>query len=177
TLAVWYAGGAFVPLDPSYPSERLVFMCRDSQPVLVVSRRAVVETLPEDLRRVLPEVVLVDDPVAVDAVGAPSRGRLGGGAPGSPALDDLAYRIYTSGTTGQPKAVEVSHRNLAHTLGVSAARFGFGPGDLMLYAAAYSFDISLFESWGVLLAGGAVDLVTHDQILELEPLVERLERV
>ncbi|MDY7094118.1 MAG: non-ribosomal peptide synthase/polyketide synthase, partial [Acidobacteriota bacterium] len=172
TLAIWKAGGAFLPLDPSYPEERLAFMHQDSSPKLVLTRSALVERLPAEA-----ETILLDG-----SEGESWSQQALAGQPAEPpdiavAGDHLAYLIYTSGTTGHPKAVAVEHRNLAHTLDASHRRFAFRPGDRMLYAAAYSFDISLFESWGPLTAGGSVELVTHDQILAMEPLVEAMERV
>ena len=134
-LAVLTAGGAYLPLDPTYPAERLAFMVRDSgAPVLLVHGG-----IPEALRAVEATVLEVVDSV-------PSAGL--GKDPGTPALqpDDLAYVIYTSGSTGRPKGVMVTHRNGVNFLAAMDRRIGLpdSPGT-WLALTSMSFDISVLE--------------------------------
>ncbi|MDY7094186.1 MAG: non-ribosomal peptide synthase/polyketide synthase [Acidobacteriota bacterium] len=168
TLAVWLAGGAFVPLDPAYPQERLRFILEDSRPKVLVSRGE----LPEELAEVLPEEVERLDLAASENGGAEDSAELP-----TAGSNDLAYRIYTSGTTGRPKAVEVEHGQLAHTLAVARRRFGFAPGDTMIYAASFAFDISLFECFAPLLAGATVHLLGRDEVVDLERFAGALSQV
>ncbi|MCA9322173.1 MAG: AMP-binding protein, partial [Planctomycetes bacterium] len=99
-LGTWYAGGAFVCLDPSHPDERLRFMVEDSSPQRLVTSRGLKDRaleLVEDPSRVI--VIDVDLPRPWPA--APPPVELSGA--------DLAYLVYTSGTTGQPKGVMIEH--------------------------------------------------------------------
>ncbi|MDY7092408.1 MAG: amino acid adenylation domain-containing protein, partial [Acidobacteriota bacterium] len=170
TLAIWKAGGVFVPLDPSYPEDRLNFIVEDSAPPVVLAGPNRARALPEG-------VVRVD--LEADAAqwrDLPSEDLPSEDWPDSPGLEDLAYLIYTSGTTGRPKAVEVEHGNLAHTLTQVGREFGFHAGDAMLYMASFAFDISLFECFAPLLNGGTVLIQTRQDVLDLAQLEQRLER-
>ncbi|HVR99356.1 MAG TPA: amino acid adenylation domain-containing protein, partial [Thermoanaerobaculia bacterium] len=158
-LGIWKAGGAYVPLDPSLPAPRLALLMEDL---------AVVVAHP-DLREraaALPEGVRV---VWLDEEGAESAGPLDDPEPG-----DLAYLIYTSGTTGRPKAVQVEHGSLAHTLAGVQRLFGLEAGDRMPSLCPASFDVFLFEVWGPLLAGGTVALFDLHPAPDLERLVDEL---
>ena len=104
-LAVQRAGGAFVPLDPSYPSERLSFMVEDADLAVVLCQKHLLSKLPPHRTR----VVVLEEEIADGEGGLPQ-----------PAADQLAYLIYTSGSTGMPKGVLVTHANFFHS---TAARF------------------------------------------------------
>jgi len=144
TLAVVAAGGAYVPMDPSYPRERLAFLLRSSAaPVLVTEER----WLP-----MLSE--LPDMKVAVLCLDGQAVGEEEGGEAPLPAVaaTNLAYVMYTSGSTGEPKGVAVTHRGVVRLVrGTGYARFG--PGETFLLYAPYSFDPSTLELWGALLHG------------------------
>jgi amino acid adenylation domain-containing protein len=168
-LGIWNAGGAYVPLDPHLPEARIAYLIDDAirgqhAPVIVAR-----EPLPVD----------GIDVVSLSEVweGAPSpatRGRDGEGVFSSP-LSDLAYLIYTSGTTGQPKAVQVDHGNLAHTMRAARLAFGFAPSDRMPCLAAFTFDIFLFELFGPLLGGGTAVLFPLRPTLDIPALVAALD--
>ncbi|MBV9109219.1 MAG: amino acid adenylation domain-containing protein, partial [Gemmatimonadetes bacterium] len=162
-LAVWKAGGVYLPLDPAHPAERLSFLLGDSGAELVVTTSALAGLLAE--REV--EVVLLD------AIPNPQETVEKDGAVAAEVLPgDLAYLIYTSGSTGTPKAVMVEHAQLTHTLRASLETLGFGPGDVVAALASTSFDISLLELVTPLLAGGAVRIIPHEVARDPETLVE-----
>ncbi|MEM8961757.1 MAG: non-ribosomal peptide synthase/polyketide synthase, partial [Acidobacteriota bacterium] len=143
-LAVLEAGGAYAPLDPSYPADRLSFMLEDSRAPVVLTKHGCAEILPEHTALV---VDLADDPAA-----AYDDGPLGLAMPD----DRLAYLIYTSGSTGKPKGVAINHRSAVVMLGWG--RDTFTP-DLLegLYAAtSINFDVSVFELFGTLSLGGTI---------------------
>jgi amino acid adenylation domain-containing protein/non-ribosomal peptide synthase protein (TIGR01720 family) len=164
-LAIFKAAGVYVPLDPGYPGDRLVFMLEDSGVSVLVTQESLEARMPWQGR-----AVRVDGDSEAIALQSDARPAL------RVRLDDLAYLIYTSGTTGRPKAVMVEHGNLAHTLATSRRRFGFGPGDRMPHLAPFSFDISLFELLNPLLTGGTSVIVTREHLLDLPRLLGSLER-
>ena len=161
-LAVLKAGGAYVPLDPAYPPPRLALLVADSDPAVLITQESLLPLLPEEGCRRL----LIDDLAAGVPAGAP------GAAPRPPlaATDqNLAYLIYTSGSTGRPKAVAITHRNAAAfvrwALGV------FPPADLagVLASTSVCFDLSIFELFVPLAAGGTVIVVPSALHLAMMP--------
>jgi amino acid adenylation domain-containing protein len=162
-LAVWKAGGACVPLDPSSPAARLEALLKDAEPTVVIHRGPLAVSLS------------VPAPTALD-LATPAVPEEGGAPLLSPRPGQLAYLIYTSGTTGLPKAVMVEHGSLAAVLAAVVDRFGFGPGDRMPHVARFSFDISLFELLAPLLGGGACEILGQEEVLEPAALRSALER-
>ena len=163
-LAVWKAGGACVPLDPSSSPERMAALLADAEPAAVIHRG------PVPVPLTAPTVDLAG-PALAETTGEPLP------PPVPPPLSGhLAYMIYTSGTTGLPKAVMVEHGSLAAVLAAVLDRFGFGPGDRMPHVSGFSFDISLFELLAPLLGGGACEILGREEILEPAALLPALAR-
>jgi amino acid adenylation domain-containing protein/non-ribosomal peptide synthase protein (TIGR01720 family) len=151
-LAVLKAGGAFVPLDPDYPRERLSYMVEDSGLKWLITSSDLAERLP------LGEGV---EPLYLDQLD------LSAFDSSAPAVQlhplNLAYLIYTSGSTGQPKGVAVNHLGLSMHVQTIGQRYGMTPDDVELHFASISFDGAL-ERWTVPLAFGS-RLVIRDQEL------------
>ncbi|HKH46438.1 MAG TPA: amino acid adenylation domain-containing protein, partial [Thermoanaerobaculia bacterium] len=142
-LGIVEAGGAYLPLDPSDPPERLAWMLHDAGASLLVAREAPPFELPAGVRLVTPdgEAPEVDLEVGLPRVPASA----------------LAYVMYTSGSTGKPKGVAVTHRNVVRL--VRGAEYAdLGPDQTWLQAAPVSFDASTLEIWAPLLNGGRVVL-------------------
>ncbi len=144
-LAALEAGGAYLPLDPSYPKERLEFMINDAGVRVLITDRKLRERLPAGGVKVL---------FADELPSADTSDRL---LPDVCDPDRLAYVMYTSGSTGLPKAVEVTHRGVARL--VNAGLFALGEDDVELQLVSLSFDPSALEIWSSLLGGGK--LVLH----------------
>ncbi|MFC9435892.1 non-ribosomal peptide synthase/polyketide synthase, partial [Nocardia sp. NPDC057030] len=141
-LAVWKAGGAYLPIDPAYPSDRLAFILADAAPVVVVVDPAIAEALPEtSAPRLALDEVGAEEPGAAQRVAARPQ--------------NLAYVIYTSGSTGVPKGVGVTHRNV-----VNHVSQGWLPGsaERVLVHSSMAFDASTYEMWAALSSGGALVL-------------------
>ncbi|MFE3031380.1 amino acid adenylation domain-containing protein [Streptomyces canus] len=147
-LAVWQAGGAYLPLDPGYPAERLEFMLADSRAAVLVGTAEVVEDLP--LRRV--RVVALDDPAVQGALAASAVPE----ASAAVHPDCLAYVIYTSGSTGTPKGVMVSHGSLVNYVHWFNERFEVSRRDRVLVSSSPSFDAFGIELYPGLAAGGTL---------------------
>ncbi|MGW0811129.1 amino acid adenylation domain-containing protein, partial [Nonomuraea sp. NPDC002799] len=143
-LAVWKAGAAYVPIDPKYPSRRLELILADAAPKLVLTDAATARTLPGDAPR-----LLVEELDLASGVGAGVRVR----------PDGLAYVMYTSGSTGTPKGVGVTHRGVVNGVSRLIDVVGVHDGTRMLAGTSINFDVSVFELFTTLLAGGCVELV------------------
>ncbi|MEE4418125.1 amino acid adenylation domain-containing protein [Streptomyces bugieae] len=161
-VAVLKAGAAYLPIDPNYPAERIALLLGDAAPALLVTTRDTAGALPADDT---PRLVL-DDPATVRRLAGRSGADLTDDERSRPLHPaDPAYLIYTSGSTGRPKGVIVSHANMADLMAWIA---GFlGPDGLAQVQAttSVSFDVSIFELFGPLAAGGTVRL--HRDLLAL----------
>ncbi|HYG61974.1 MAG TPA: amino acid adenylation domain-containing protein, partial [Thermoanaerobaculia bacterium] len=162
-LGILEAGGVYVPLDPSYPADRLAFLMEDSAIGVVAGQEAVRERLPAGPWAWVP--------LAQEATPEDSE------APLPPPLpDSAAYVIYTSGSTGRPKGVVVTHRNVTRLLRSTEAVFGFGPGDVWTLFHSFAFDFSVWELWGALAYGGRLVVVPYWLSRTPKAFLELLER-
>ncbi|HSL83444.1 MAG TPA: amino acid adenylation domain-containing protein, partial [Thermoanaerobaculia bacterium] len=148
-LGVLHAGGAYLPLDPDYPEERLRFMVEDSGARRVVTQRSLAGRLALEGVR---EVLLDGDEDEAPPEDLPSAAGAGSADP-----DALAYVIYTSGSTGRPKGVTVSHANLAASTAARLARYPSPPRGFLLLSS-FAFDSSVAGIFGTLAAGGRLVL-------------------
>ncbi len=146
-LGVLAAGGAYVPIDPRYPSARLEFILADSRPELILTS---VDTVGVVSAADVP-VLRIED---VDPGAAGSGAR-----PVAPDPAHAAYVMYTSGSTGTPKGVVVTHRDVVNGVSHLAEVVGIGPGTRMLAGASTNFDVSVFEIVTTLAVGGTVEVV------------------
>ncbi|MCB5168285.1 amino acid adenylation domain-containing protein [Streptomyces bambusae] len=155
-LAVLKAGGAYLPIDPDSPADRIAYIVQDSKPVLMVttSDNAAAQELAQDLPQVyLDQTDGLDGHSADDLTDADRRTALTSAHP--------AYVIYTSGSTGRPKGVLIPHRNVIG-LFTATADFSFGADDVWTLFHSYAFDFSVWELWGPLLHGGRLVVVPYD---------------
>ena len=156
-LGVWKAGGAYLPLDPAYPAERLAFMLEDSGARVVLTQESLEAKLPPSAAR----VVRLDSDWPAAEADFPEAD-----------LANAAYVIYTSGSTGRPKGVLVPHATLANYVRVATETYGIGPEDRVLQFASISFDTSAEEIDPALTTGAT--LVLRDE--EMVSSVERFAR-
>ncbi len=164
-LAILKAGGTYVPLDPTYPMERLSFMVRDSGVGMLLTQAGVADRLPS-----VPNIRLL--PIdTIDLTGEPE---------GDPNVsvhpDNLAYVIYTSGSTGQPKGTQLSHRNLARLLEATHHWFQFNERDVWTLFHSYAFDFSVWEIFGALCHGGRLVIVPYEVSRSPEEFLTLLRR-
>ncbi|WP_353612759.1 amino acid adenylation domain-containing protein, partial [Streptomyces sp. NRRL S-495] len=168
-LAVVKAGGAYLPIDPAYPDDRIGFTLGDAGARLVLTSAE----LAGRLGGFGAEVAALDEPSVVRELAA-----LDGGAvecavsPGHP-----AYVIYTSGSTGRPKGVVVSHGSVTGLFAQAGPLFGgFGADDVWSCFHSFAFDFSVWELWGALLHGGRVVVVPYGVSRSPQEFLALIER-
>ncbi|WP_280314572.1 condensation domain-containing protein [Nocardia wallacei] len=153
--AVAKTGAAFVPIDPTYPADRIDYMVSDSGVVTGVTVTAARAALPDRI-----DWLVLDDASTEAAVGRQLPDPIAD-SDRRAALhpDQIAYTIYTSGSTGLPKGVQVSHRGLANLVTSSGSAFGVDANSVVAHAVSPSFDISVEELLVAFAAGATVAVV------------------
>ncbi|MBC1235669.1 non-ribosomal peptide synthetase [Nostoc sp. 2RC] len=163
-LAILKAGGAYIPLDPSYPVERLNFMLSDSQASILISNQEILEKLSLSL----PKIICLD--IQKDEIAQQS--------PQNPInisqLDNLAYIIYTSGSTGQPKGVLGTHRGTVNGLHWLWKTYPFNPEEVCCQKTAISFVDSVWEIFAPLLQGIPTVIISNATLLDPQLFIEAL---
>jgi amino acid adenylation domain-containing protein len=162
-LAILKAGGAYLPLDPTYPRDRLNLMLEDAQVKVLLIQ----DKLIENFRDFSNSVIYFDrdwEHIAKESAENPAN---------TVTADNLAYVIYTSGSTGKPKGVAVTHKAV-NRLVLNTNYIKIEPTDKIAQASNASFDAATFEIWGALLNGAQlvgistnITLSPHDLALEL----------
>lgn len=150
-LAVLKAGGAYLPIDPDYPRERLSFILKDANTPLVLSDSTVADRLPEGSWR----LILLDREDLTRKT--PAHWQTNPICP-----EHLAYVIYTSGSTGKPKGVEIMHRNLLNLVSWQQRAFRVTPEDRMAQFVSFGFDATIMELWPQLMAGASVHIAPEE---------------
>ncbi len=163
-FAVLKAGGAYLPLDPQFPRERLAFMLEDSGARVVVTEERLLELLPRNI----PSVVCMDR----------DRHLMDGASAEPPVVatraENLAYVIYTSGSTGMPKGVEIEHRAVVNFLASMREEPGISDRDRLLAVTTLSFDIAGLEIYLPLIAGAQLTIAPRAAVADGSALARLL---
>jgi amino acid adenylation domain-containing protein len=172
-LGIVKAGAAYVPLDPSYPTERLAYMLEDAQARLVLTQQALGGKVA-GLSAARPgqvETLMLDaqwDEIERSGVAAPAR---------TVGSQHLAYVMYTSGSTGKPKGVMIPHQALTNFLVAMAGLLQLTQRDRLLALTTYSFDISGLEVYLPLIQGGECVVCDEETPRNAERLMQRLREL
>ncbi|MBA3260828.1 MAG: amino acid adenylation domain-containing protein, partial [Gemmatimonadales bacterium] len=165
-LGTLKAGGAYAPLDPTYPRERLAFLLADAKVPVVLTQRRLLESIPIHQAQV----------VCLDTHGE----ILGQESEGNPTTtvtgENLAYVIYTSGSTGKPKGVQISHHAAVNCLRSVRRQPGLTDRDTLLAVTTLAFDMSVLDLFLPLTVGARVVLVSRDATVDGARLIESLAR-
>ncbi len=162
-LAVLKAGGAYLPVDPGYPADRIGYMLADAAPAVVLTSRAGRASLTGSGPG---QLVVLDDPRVRSGLARRSGQNLADAErSGAVRPDHPAYVIYTSGSTGRPKGVMVPQRNVINLAQWAVAELGSAALARVLAATSLSFDVSVIELFAPLLSGGCVEVI--DDLLVL----------
>ncbi|MFJ4097684.1 amino acid adenylation domain-containing protein [Kitasatospora sp. NPDC089913] len=168
-VAVLLADGAYLPLDPSWPTARLRHVATEAAPVLVLCDEWHAPVMSECFDApVLP--LTGDVPIAGISGARPSEPR-----PAASSLD-TAYIIYTSGSTGWPKGVAVPHRGIVNRVLWMQRQYGLTSDDVVLQKTPYTFDVSVWEFFWPLIAGATVMMATPDGHRDPGYLVDVIRR-
>jgi amino acid adenylation domain-containing protein len=154
-LGILKAGAAYVPVDPTYPPERIRWMIEDARMPLLVTTTATVADLPLEEASARP--------LCLDTAAAALAKHPGTPVQDPPAPTEPAYVIFTSGSTGRPKGVVVPHRGVVNFLASMRTKPGFSADDTLLAVTTVSFDIHVLELFLPLAAGGTVVLASRDE--------------
>jgi amino acid adenylation domain-containing protein len=146
-LATFKAGGAYLPLDPTLPEERLAFMLADAKVTAVIASEALSARLPQG-----PWAVVNSDEFnnSASSMCACQESEV------EISAENLAYVIYTSGSTGQPKGVEITHGSLMNLVSWHVRAFDVNAADRATLQAAVGFDAAVWELWPYLASGASV---------------------
>ncbi len=155
-LGILKSGGAYLPIDPELPQERRWYLLKHGQVRLILTQPKFEQQLawPEGIQRLC---ITDNNPIQeasghLKAIQTPT---------------DLAYIIFTSGSTGLPKGVMIDHQGALNTITDVNQRFDVGPTDRVLALSSLSFDLSVYDIFGLLAAGGAI--VMPDAAMQKEP--------
>ncbi len=164
-LAILKSGGAYLPLDPTYPLERLEFILTDAAPALLLTTQSLAAQLPVCSIPVLtldalPNQIFNSEPTTFQQTSHP---------------ESLAYVIYTSGSTGNPKGVLLEHCGLTDMAQFHAKQFSLGPTSDFLQFASLCFDASVLEIFCTLTAGATLHLTAPANKTPGSPLIKTLQ--
>lgn len=151
-LGVLKAGGAYLPLDPNYPNNRITYMLSNSKaPILLVSN----EFSKTHFKKYSGEIINVNEIMTNKNLSKKNLNPISNHT-------NLAYVIYTSGTTGNPKGVAISHRSICNHMLWMQKKFQFQKNDIFLQKTPFSFDASIWEFFAPLFSGAKLVMAPHD---------------
>lgn len=162
-LAVLKAGGAYLPIDSSYPFNRINEIVKDSRVEVLVTINKIISSFPSELSEQLQIIALDEINLSPESVVNP---------PQTGTITDLAYVIYTSGSTGTPKGAMVEHQNVIRLFFNDQFQFSFSEHDIWTMFHRYCFDFSVWEMYGALLYGGRLIIVQTEDTRNPKSIVE-----
>jgi amino acid adenylation domain-containing protein/FkbM family methyltransferase len=172
-IAVLKAGAAFLPLDPSYPIDRLIYMLEDADPPVLLTQASLIPLWPERSGRLVVsldrdwEEVSRDEIVSHDSTSAEPRAL-------SP--DHLAYVIYTSGSSGRPKGVMVHHRGIANHMLWLRTHHPMSSEDILIQKTPFSFDASVWDFFSALICGAKLLIAAPKRHFDVDYLIDLIVR-
>ncbi len=160
-LGIMKAGGAYLPIDPNYPKDRITYMLMDAGLSILLTQERLVEKLPAN------EISIV----CLDCDWAQIATCDSADLPVNTTPDNLAYMIYTSGSTGRPKGVMLHHRGLCNLTHSQIQDFAVTANSRVLQFASFSFDASVSEIFMALLTGATLYLASSDTLMSIPDLI------
>ena len=164
-LAVLKAGGAYLPVDPAYPSDRRRYMLEDSGAKVLITQQSLVADLPPNAATLF----------VIDAEREATAAEDASNLDIDVDVENAAYVIYTSGSTGRPKGVVVPHRGIGNLAASQTETFGLTPESRMLQFASFSFDAAAGDIVDTLYAGACLVMASADRMLPGPGLLELMK--
>jgi len=163
-LGVLAAGAAYVPINPKEARERLQYLLANSKAEIVLTQSWLTDVaLPENIKRIDVDTF---SPSPTDNFPSPVTAN----------ADDLAYVIYTSGSTGLPKGVMITHRNVVNVVVNTNQRFQVGVDDKILAVTALNHDLSVYDIFGLLAAGGTIVMPDAERVKDPSHWIELINQ-
>lgn len=171
-LGVMKTGGAYLPIDPQYPEERIRFILEDAQAQIIVTTSQLAAKLKPVISQAGMEagaLICIDEWLAQPCESAENLNV-------EVKQDDLAYVIYTSGSTGKPKGALIEHAGLVALIPYLIDRFGLTSETRVLQFASISFDASVYEWIGTLTVGGTLVVLSEEELPPYADVSDVLEQ-
>lgn len=165
-LAIIKAGGAYLPIDPDNPIERIKFIIGDSKMKLLLSEGQMVNSVQAEVAN-LSILDIWDDKIYSDKTENPGIIN---------SSNDLVYIIYTSGSTGSPKGVMIEHGNLITFLNAFQHEFNLSETDTYIQVTSVSFDVFNSELFPTIVSGAKIIITTKKQVVEVELLAKQINK-
>jgi amino acid adenylation domain-containing protein len=163
-LAILKVGGAYIPLDPTYPQERLAFMLEDSQISILLTKQNLLQLIPSNNA----QIICLDSDWGNIAIN--QQNSVNSNVDSS----NLSYIIYTSGSTGKPKGVQITHKNVVNFLTAIQQHLQLINTDKLLSVTTLSFDIAVLEIFLPLTTGATLILVSREVATDGIQLLQKL---
>ena len=165
-LGILKCGATYVPLDPSLPRERLLFMINDAQLKKIITQNSILSRIPEPHKQ---NILLIEPDTDYKKSVTEFN-------PPTVSSDSIAYIMYTSGSTGKPKGVKVPHKSVVNFLHSMKSRPGIEKSDSVLAITTISFDISVLEIFLPLVSSACAIVLDHDSIRDGTKLVSAINQ-
>ena len=163
-LGIHKAGGAYIPLDPDFPKNRIKYMIDHSKLMIILSHSKLVDSIPDSNAR----IISLDkewQEISKESIDAPII---------SINDDNLAYVMYTSGSTGNPKGVQITHKSVINFLISMSKEPGMSAEDILFAVTTISFDISVLELFLPLTVGAATVIIPKEISMDGKLLVNAM---
>ncbi len=165
-VGIHKSGGAYLPMDPVFPKDRLEFMLDNAQVPIILTDNTIKDTLPANKAKIL----CIDEEWEKISIQSPEKPE------NRATTDNLAYVIYTSGSTGNPKGVQIEHRALTNFLLSMCTSTNITEKDRLLAVTTLSFDIAGLEMLLPLVTGATVIIAGRDEVIDGEKLIELIDK-
>ncbi len=180
-LSILLAGGTYVPIDPSYPSDRIQYMVNDCGAEVLITQGVHADAINASYSSNIKHCVLLeDDTVSLpgtyirytkkDIICQPTKD-----IPLCNTPDDLIYMIYTSGSTGQPKGTMLRHRNVSNFLNYEKEAFDVNCEKRFALITSYSFDMTVTSSWLPFMTGASLHILSDNDTKDIERLLHFID--
>lgn len=163
-MAIQKAGGAYLPVDPHFPVERIDYILKDSQTGILLTHKEFADfQIPQNIKKINLDFINLSDGEKLNL-------------PLTATPENIAYVIYTSGSTGKPKGTLIEHRSLVNRLNWMQKKYPLDKNDIILQKTPYTFDVSVWEMFWWSMTGAKVCFLEPGAEKDPEKIVEAIEK-